>query len=43
MNAEFKPKFLRHYADGFATLQGAVNQYHADVASAAFPGVEERY
>ena len=43
MDQGFKPKFLRHYADGFGTVQGAVNHYHADVQSGVFPGEKECY
>ena len=43
MDAEFKPKFLRHYAKGFDTVRDAVNQYHADVQCGSFPAVEETY
>ena len=43
MNAEFKPKFLRHYAQGEQTVADAVNHYHADVLSGAFPSPAEAY
>ena len=43
MNASFKPKFLRHYLDGHATLSDAVNRYHADVVAGDFPSKEEAY
>ncbi|MEQ8486839.1 MAG: 3-methyl-2-oxobutanoate hydroxymethyltransferase [Pseudomonadales bacterium] len=39
----FKPKFLRHYADGFNVVRDAVNRYHADVQHGAFPAREESY
>lgn len=42
-NPEFKPRFLRHYADGFGTIRDAVNRFHADVQTGAFPGREESY
>jgi 3-methyl-2-oxobutanoate hydroxymethyltransferase len=43
MDTSFKPKFLRHYADGGATISGAVNRYHSDVRSGEFPSREETY
>lgn len=42
-NPSFKPKFLRHYADGFGTIRHAVDRFHADVQSGAFPSREESY
>lgn len=42
-NPGFKPKFLRHYADGFGTISGAVNRFHDEVQSGAFPSREESY
>jgi 3-methyl-2-oxobutanoate hydroxymethyltransferase len=43
MDQAFKPKFLRHYANGFDTVHGAVNHYHADVLSGEFPNTQECY
>ena len=43
MDDAFKPKFLRHYFDGKTGLSAAVNDFHADVASGAFPGPAEVY
>ena len=43
MDTAFKPKFLRHYANGQATVLDAVNNYHADVQSGAFPVQQESY
>ena len=37
MNPRFKPKFLRHYADGFQTVSGAVNRFDAEVRRGCFP------
>ncbi len=42
-NPQFKPRFLRHYADGFGTIRDAVNRFHADVQDGAFPSREESY
>jgi 3-methyl-2-oxobutanoate hydroxymethyltransferase len=42
-NPDFKPRFLRHYADGFTTISDAVNRFHADVQDGAFPSREESY
>lgn len=43
MDGGFKPKFLRHYAQGEQTVADAVNHYHADVVSGAFPCQAETY
>ncbi len=43
MDTAFKPKFLRHYANGHATIADAVNRYHADVQAGAFPSCQEAY
>ncbi|MBX3706789.1 MAG: 3-methyl-2-oxobutanoate hydroxymethyltransferase [Pseudomonadales bacterium] len=42
-NPDFQPKFLRRYADGFGVVNGAVNQFHADVQSGEFPSRQESY
>jgi 3-methyl-2-oxobutanoate hydroxymethyltransferase len=43
LNNKFKPKFLRHYLNGFEQLQSAFNSFDADVKSGAFPNVQESY
>ncbi len=43
MNMEFKPKFLRHYMNGFEMIKGAINQYHQDVQTQVFPSEKESY
>ena len=43
MNPTFKPKFLRHYADGRGTVTDAINSFHADTQSGTFPALEESY
>ena len=43
MNPGFKPKFLRHYADGHGVLENAVNRFHQDTGSRAFPTRAECY
>ena len=43
MNPAFKPRFLRHYADGRAWLSGAVNDFHADTCAGTFPARSESY
>jgi len=43
MDSAFKPKFLRHYAQGEAVISQALQQYHADVHSGAFPATAEVY
>ncbi len=42
-NPEFKPRFLRHYADGYGTIAQAVNRFHADVQEGVFPSKAESY
>ena len=43
MNPEFKPKFLRHYADGFSTVRDAVNAYVGETHAGCFPAQAESY
>ena len=43
MDVQFKPKFLRHYAQGHQLVNDAINRYHEDVQSGAFPNREESY
>jgi len=40
---EFKPKFLREYADLSIIISDAVKRYIADVRSGDFPGADESY
>lgn len=40
---EFKPRFLRRYADLNEVITSAVGQYVADVKAVKFPGPEEKY
>ncbi len=43
INQEFKPRFLRQYADIAGTVTDAVGQYIRDVKSVNFPGDAESY
>lgn len=43
MNPAFKPKFLRHYADGRGMITDAVNRFHEDTRSGEFPSKAESY
>jgi 3-methyl-2-oxobutanoate hydroxymethyltransferase len=43
MQPNFKPKFLRHYLDGHMQLGNAVNAFHHDVRTSAFPSCDEVY
>ena len=43
MQQAFKPKFLRHYMDGFGQLSHAVNHFHSDVVDGHFPSCKEVY
>lgn len=40
---DFKPRFLRRYADLSDVISRAVDQYIADVKSSSFPNDEEKY
>ncbi|MBS1680543.1 MAG: 3-methyl-2-oxobutanoate hydroxymethyltransferase [Bacteroidetes bacterium] len=40
---EFKPRFLRRYADLNSVITGAVNKYVSDVKAKEFPSQEEKY
>lgn len=40
---EFKPRFLRRYADLHTVITGAVNQYIEDVKARTFPSADEKY
>ena len=40
---QFKPKFVRHYMQGYELIQTALNQYHDDVTHCQFPSNEEAY
>jgi 3-methyl-2-oxobutanoate hydroxymethyltransferase len=43
INKEFKPRFLRRYADLDTVVKDAVRNYVSDVKSKAFPNEEEKY
>ena len=43
MNPGFKPKFLRHFADGHGMIDAAVNRFHHETGSRAFPSRAECY
>lgn len=43
VNPDFKPKFLRQYADSCSLVADAVNRFHNDVVEQAFPTVQESY
>ncbi len=43
MNPEFKPKFLRHYANGCQLIQDAVDRFAQDTRTGAFPSLAESY
>lgn len=43
INKEFKPRFLRRYADLHAVVMGAVGKYVSDVKAREFPNEEEKY
>jgi 3-methyl-2-oxobutanoate hydroxymethyltransferase len=43
MNPKFKPKFLRHYMNGFTQISDALNSYHEDVLNKKFPNDQESY
>lgn len=43
INKEFKPRFLRRYADVHSVVTDAVKNYVSDVKSKAFPNEDEKY
>jgi 3-methyl-2-oxobutanoate hydroxymethyltransferase len=43
MNAEFRPRFLRHFLGGEAELKGALNRYHRAVVEKSYPNEQEAY
>lgn len=43
LQAQFKPKFVRHYTNGFAAMADAVSRFHADVADGSYPHCSESY
>jgi 3-methyl-2-oxobutanoate hydroxymethyltransferase len=43
INKEFKPRFLRRYADLDSIISGAVEKYVSDVKAKDFPNQEEKY
>lgn len=43
INQEFKPKFLRHYADLHKVMTNAFQNYIKDVKEGSFPSAEEQY
>lgn len=42
-NPDFKPKFLRTYADSHGVVGDAVNRFHAEVVAQEFPSARESY
>jgi 3-methyl-2-oxobutanoate hydroxymethyltransferase len=40
---DFKPRFLRRYADLNSVITAAVNKYVEDVKAREFPSQEEKY
>ncbi len=43
INPQFKPRFLRRYADLASVIQQALNQYSSDVFNQQFPSDEESF
>lgn len=43
LNKEFKPRFLRRYADLHTSMTNAVQQYISDIKSGDFPNENEQY
>ena len=43
LNPEFKPKFVRHFGDGFQFATNAIEAFSASVKSGTYPSVEESY
>ncbi len=42
-NPDFKPKFVRRFADGYGVLRGAAEAFIADVRSGTFPADEHSF
>jgi 3-methyl-2-oxobutanoate hydroxymethyltransferase len=43
MNPDFKPKFLRQYANGYDLVSNAVNRFHEETRHGCFPSKSESY
>jgi 3-methyl-2-oxobutanoate hydroxymethyltransferase len=43
MSKEFRPKFVRPFAEGESVVLGALNNYHREVLGGTFPKEEESY
>ncbi len=43
MNPVFKPKFLKHYANGHEVMSQAVNRFDAEIRHGCFPSAKESY
>jgi 3-methyl-2-oxobutanoate hydroxymethyltransferase len=43
LTPNFKPKFVRKYAEGFQYVQNALNNFHSDVIDGSFPNEKESY
>ena len=42
-NPDFKPKFVKRYADGYGVLRGAAEAFFAEVRGGTFPGDEHSF
>jgi 3-methyl-2-oxobutanoate hydroxymethyltransferase len=43
LNPDFKPRFVKHYADGAATIQNACRAYVDEVKDRSFPAAEHSF
>ena len=43
MNPSFKPKFVKHFMNGFQEMKTAFNTFHQDVVAEKFPTAKESY
>ena len=43
MNPHFKPKFLKHFANGYEVVTSAVNRFDAEIRHGCFPTAKESY
>lgn len=43
MNPSFKPKFVKHFMNGFQEMKTAFNAFHQDVVAEKFPTAKESY
>jgi 3-methyl-2-oxobutanoate hydroxymethyltransferase len=43
LSTSFKPKFVRHFADGATLVADAVGRFHDEVGARSYPRCNESY